>query len=140
MKGPVPKRSDQKRHRVKSQGPVLKTAPASPVFDPPPAEESWHPLMREWYRSLGESGQSAFMEPSDWATARIAAFALSQELAGGSVSAAMLREFMAVASQLMTTEGARRRLRVELQRGPQVVEDREAEDVMKAYRGLLDPS
>lgn len=139
MKGPIPKRSDQRR-RQGSSGPELKTAPAAPVYEPPRAEESWHPLMQEWYRSLGTSGQSVFMEPSDWATARIAAFTMSQELAGGAVSASMLREFMAVANQLMTTEGARRRLRVELQRGPRAVEDRESDEVMDTYRGMFDPS
>lgn len=137
MKGPVPKRSDQKRHRVKSQGPELKTAPAAPVFTPPPAEKSWHPLMQEWYESLIVSGQSAFFEPSDWATARLAAFSMSQELNSGEVRAAMLREFMAIANNLMTTEGARRRLRVELQRGPQSVEDDESVSVMAGYKEMF---
>lgn len=128
MKGPIPKRSDKRLgHGGKSRQEVTK-APAGPVFDPPPASKSWHPLMIEWYESLSRSGQAQFLEESDYAVAQIAAYSMSQEIASGAVSAAMLREFMSVAGSLLSTEGDRRRLRVELERVEDVEESRR-EDV-----------
>lgn len=140
MPGPVAKRSDQRRRKNKPSGPELVTAEAAPVFTPPPADESWHPLMRDWYDSLFTSGQAVFYEPSDVETARLAASIMSQEIEGGSVRAAVWKEFNATAIRLMTTEGDRRRLRVELQRGPKGVADEEADEVMDNYRELFGPS
>jgi hypothetical protein len=79
-------------------------------------EEGWHPLARDWYRSLSESGQSQFYEPSDWATARVLAEMLSKALKAGKVSAALVERWQAGATELLTTEGARRRMRLELER------------------------
>ena len=39
-----------------------------------------HPAARRWFESLAESGQSAFYEPSDWATAYVLAETMSREL------------------------------------------------------------
>jgi hypothetical protein len=39
-----------------------------------------HPEDRAWYRSLAESGQARFYEPSDWARNRIIAHMLSDVL------------------------------------------------------------
>ena len=39
-----------------------------------------HPEARAWYRSLAESGQARFYEPSDWARNRIVALMLSDAL------------------------------------------------------------
>lgn len=79
-------------------------------------EESWHPLVRDWYRSLGESAQSTFYEPSDWATARILAELLDRGLRSGKVSASLIERWQAGATELLTTEGARRRVRLEIER------------------------
>lgn len=89
------------------------------------AESSWHPLARDWYRSLAESGQSAFYEPSDWQTARVLAELLSRALQRGRVTAALIERWQAGATDLLTTEGARRRARLELQRAeePEAGED-----------------
>ena len=128
MKGPIPKRSDKRLgHGDKSRGEVTKAA-AGAEFDPPPASSSWHPLAIAWYESLSRSGQAQFLEESDFAVAQVAAYAISQEIASGAISAAMLREFMSVAGSLLSTEGARRRLRVELGRVEDVEESRR-EDV-----------
>lgn len=138
MAGPVGKRSDQRRRRNKPEGPQLVVAPAAPAVTVPEPSEAWHPLMVDWYRSLMSSGQSAFYEPSDWEMARLAAHVMSQELnSGEAVKAATLKEFQAIANNLMTTEGARRKLRVELQRGPQVVKDDESGSVMAGYKEMF---
>ena len=94
--------------------------------------------MKDWFRSLKESGQSQFYEASDWQTARLLAEIMSQELNSGEpVKAAMLGEFNRAAASLMTTEGERRRLRVELQ-APQAQEDGgKVVSIMDRYREKL---
>ncbi|MHD0009251.1 hypothetical protein ACQX2I_11800 [Corynebacterium diphtheriae] len=82
MPGPVPKRSDQRRRRNKDTTGlhIVKDLPATAKAKPPRVSPNWHPLMKDWFRSLKESGQSAFYEPSDWQTARLLAEVMSQEL------------------------------------------------------------
>ena len=138
MPGPVGKRSDQRRRRNKPEGAQLSVAPAAPEVEVPEPSDSWHPLMADWYRSLINSGQSSFYEPSDWQMARLAAHIMSQELNSGElVKAATVKEFQAIANNLMTTEGARRKLRVELQRGPQSVVEDESVSVMADYKEMF---
>lgn len=138
MPGPVGKRSDQRRRRNKPEGAQLSVAPAAPEVEVPEPSDSWHPLMVDWYRSLINSGQSSFYEPSDWQMARLAAHIMSQELNSGElVKAATVKEFQAIANNLMTTEGARRKLRVELQRGPQSVVEDESVSVMADYKEMF---
>jgi hypothetical protein len=69
--------------------------------------------MVEWYLSLTESAQRAWFEASDWATARLWCDLMSAQWPP---PAALVGKFASVAAELMTTEGARRRLRIELAR------------------------
>ncbi len=72
-RGPVPKRSEHSRsHRSKAEQALVQksSAPVAPVVQPP-AEDGWHSMAADWYRSLAESGQARFYEASDWQTARI---------------------------------------------------------------------
>lgn len=138
MPGPVPKRSDQRRRRNKPDGPELvQIVASSPEQEAPATPDTWHSLVMEWFDSLKVSGQAVFYQPSDWATAKIAGQALSDALNSGDLKASMLAEFNAMATNLMTTEGARRRLRVELQGdgGPKV--DEESRSIMTEYKDML---
>ncbi|SDI40772.1 hypothetical protein SAMN05421505_14919 [Sinosporangium album] len=141
-RGPVPKRSDQRRRTNKpadaARGEVT-TAPAGKTVAIPAANPRWHALAKEWYASLAESGQSTFYEASDWATAKVWAELLSRELRKRSrVSAQMIAAWAGGATELLTTEGARRRMRVELQRGGESDEDEEAAVVaLDAYQARL---
>lgn len=129
--GPPPKRSDQRRRRNKPDVPVDK-APAAAVVEVPPADERWHSAARGWYESLARSGQSAFYEPSDWATAYLIAESMSRDLKPQFVGVdgegepivkaipmrgASLAAYLKAMTALMVTEGDRRRARLELQRG-----------------------
>ncbi|PZM98407.1 MAG: hypothetical protein DIU79_00010 [Actinobacteria bacterium] len=115
-RGPIPKRSEERRRRNKpSGGDITKAARGTRLARPPAADRSWHRLARYWYESLAKSGQSEFYEPSDWATARIWAEILSRQLQSGRISAQMVAAWSAAATELLTTEGARRRMRLELQ-------------------------
>ena len=140
-RGPVPKRSSQRRRRNKSE-PVDEAAGADQV-EQPPAGDDWHPVAVQWYDALARSGQSAFYEPSDWATAYMVAESMSRELRprpvatkdgeavmatlpiSGSSMAALLKAM----GSLLTTEGDRRRARLELQRRQTASDDDGPADV-----------
>lgn len=116
-RGPVPKRSDRRLgHRAKAEREAATSAPGAAVVSVPAAVESWHPLARDWFDSLAASGQSAYYEPSDWAQARVWAQVLSGVLSSARPSAQMVAAWQTGAAELLTTEGARRRVRLELQR------------------------
>lgn len=140
-RGPIPKPSSQRRRRNAPERPI-KAVPKAKKSDDgggakrPPVDGKWHPIAKRWYVSLGESGQSVFYEPSDWATAHLIAEAMSRELAeqpliDGSgkpvmdskgkpvmlrrpIKGAALAALLAGAAKLLATEGDRRRLQIEL--------------------------
>jgi hypothetical protein len=127
-RGPVGKRSDQRHgHRTKAEQEAVTKVQINdgplPVEEP---EESWHPIAKRWFTSLGESGQRVFYEASDWATARYVAEAMSRNLEAGRFSAQLFAAVMSGMSSLLTTEGDRRRVRVELERAVQTDADEEA--------------
>jgi hypothetical protein len=125
--GPPPKRSDQRRRRNKAELPVAEVAVSGPPVTQPSPGELWDPAATRWYQSLAESGQARFYEPSDWAQAWVWAELLSRALAQGDrPSAQLVMAWSAGATELLTTEGARRRMRVELERSAKVDEDEEA--------------
>lgn len=94
---------------------------ANATVEAPEVDPSWHPIAQDWYRSLAQSGESRFYEPSDWATARYVAEAMSRNLNSGKFSGQLFQAVMSAMTELLTTEGARRRARIELERnqGPQ---------------------
>ena len=123
-RGPIPKRSEERRRRNKEDGPELVQAPSGPPAELPhlpEPEPHWHPIATEWYLSLRESGQAAFYQASDWAVARYTAElmhrGLSSDRPPNGQYVAALNSLM---SSLLTTEGDRRRARVELERKPTV--------------------
>jgi hypothetical protein len=105
-------------HRSKEEKDAVTKAPGAAVVVVPEPDEMWHPIARRWYEALGESGQSRFYEPSDWAAAQYAAEAMSRNLAAGRFSAQMFAAVWSAMNDLLTTEGDRRRVRMELQRPP----------------------
>jgi hypothetical protein len=132
-RGPVPKRSSERRRRNKESKPTKakagkpKAAPkakAKPdqvadVIEIPgrrPAKKTWHPIAREWYDSLADSGQNEFYEASDWAAAFYVAEVMSRHLQAKRLSAQLFGSIWTAMSELLTTEGARRRARIELER------------------------
>lgn len=122
-RGPIGKRSEERMgHRSKEEKKSVTKAPSGPPSDLPVLPEpdpNWHAIATDWYLSLRESGQAAFYEPSDWAMARYAAELMSRGLSSdrppnGQYVAAL----NSVMTSLLTTEGDRRRARMELERKP----------------------
>jgi len=131
-RGPVPKRSDQRRRRNKTE-PVAKAQGGG--SKPPPASSKWHPVARRWFQSLKKSGQSRFYEDSDWATAYLLAESISRELKPQPIGntedgdviyaslppkGASLAAWLKAMTSLLVTEGDRRRARLELAAAPEV--------------------
>ena len=104
----------------KGDGPALIQAPAGApggLPDLPEPDPLWDPIATDWYLSLRESGQAAFYEPSDWAVARYAADLMSKVLLSErGPNGQMVAALNSVMSSLLTTEGDRRRARMELER------------------------
>lgn len=134
-RGPVPKRSDQRRRRNQPEIDVAAAQGAAHVPVPEP-DGAWHQIAQDWFRSLGASGQSAFYEPSDWQTARYVAEAMSRNLESGKFSAMLFSSVMSAMSSLLATEGDRRRLRIELERA--AVEDADEEAAVTALNEWRD--
>lgn len=133
-RGPVPNRSnDLSRDRDANRGdrPEITTGTLLPVTIPEP-DEDWHPIATMLWESLLESGQSAYYQSSDWAFAYSLCEDLSQykkPLVNQSTgelyfkrSGQMLATIYSAMSNLLVTEGDRRRVRVELQ-APEVEEN-----------------
>lgn len=114
-RGPVPKRSDQRRRRNKPEVEAEKVT-ASGQVRRPAASKGWHPIAKGWYESLSKSAQSRFYEASDWHSARLVADIMSRVSQGGTVSSAEVAAMSKLMSELLVTEGSRRRVRLEIER------------------------
>lgn len=128
-RGPVPKRTSERRRRNKVPGETSVARQGAVVI--PRLPPGLHLQARKWYQSLAESGQSEFYEPSDWRDAVIAAIALDDWLE--TKTAAKLTAWRDMAKELHTTENARRRARMEVERT--AVEEKPAE--IADYRARL---
>ncbi|MEZ5152112.1 phage terminase small subunit [Rhodococcus zopfii] len=122
MPGPPPKRSTQRRRRNQPEGGAPEVVSICGKAVKPPAEDrTWHTLAKAWYRSLKDSGQAKFYEPSDWQAARFCAYVMTRHLRdhednGAPLRAGMIETIWSMMGDLFTTEAARRRARVELVR------------------------
>lgn len=135
--GPIPKRSDQRRRRNKDEIDT-DSAPGAQGVEVPVAHEDWSEAATRWYEALGESGQSYWYEPSDWAQAWILAEMLDRVLTSTKPNAMMFNSWLQGAAELLTTEGARRRMRIELAKAG--VEDPEKDSAvsdLEAFRNRL---
>lgn len=131
QRGPVPKRSSQRRRQNKESKPE-KAKAASKKPKPPAAKADWHPIAKRWFGSLRRSGQSQFYEESDWAMAYLIAESISRDLkpqvvgvveeTGEIVYAvipmkgASLAAYLKAMTSLLVTEADRRRAGIELER------------------------
>lgn len=114
QRGPVPKRSTERRRRNK-ESKVETVQPLPAAVSIPAADAKWHPIARDLYESLATSGQAQFFEPSDWAAARYAAHEMSRALRNKFSSMGFAAIWTAWSS-LLVTEGDRRRVRLEIER------------------------
>ncbi len=132
--GPVPKRTDQRRRRNKPEGVQVSKAKAGAPLKWPNARSDWHPMAADLYRAIRVSGMVQFYEQTDVQEALIQCELMSRELKKGQrVSSQMVTAILSRLDSLGTTEGARRRARIELERGP-VPEEAPGVAIMARYR------
>lgn len=79
-------------------------------------------MILDFWDSLGESAQSRFYEPSDWQFARFNLHFANQLVKSGKPSAQMLMAVQSALTDLLVSEGARRRVRMEIERGAAAAE------------------
>lgn len=127
MPGPVPKRSEDRVRTHQSDIATEKLEVYGEVVVPPlnmPFEA--HSMVVDFYDSLVISGQARYFEPSDWEYARIVCFILQTIVTSPKPSSEMFKAWQTAASNLLVTEGDRRRLRIEIARQP--VNDKSQDD------------
>lgn len=115
-RGPIPARSDQRVRRNKPDVPVEKVTVIGAVFAPELDMPDAHPLVHEIYLSLKESAQSRFYESSDWAFAKFTLHFADHLLKSHRPSGQMLATVQTMLGDLLVHEGARRRVRLEVER------------------------
>lgn len=152
QRGPVPKRSSERRRQNKDSQP-LKVTVAGPAAAMPPVDPEWHPIAQRTYESLAESGQSEFYEPSDWALAYLGAESMSRDLqpqfvglaertgepvfASIPLKGASLAAYLKWSGLLGMTMGDRLRMGIELERGPVDEETPAGVTAIADYRSRL---
>jgi hypothetical protein len=136
MPGPMPKRSEERTRRNKQNeaGLELKKGNAHGYKRWPKPDPDWHPRVKEWFTSLGNSGMEAFYEESDITTAKIIADGLDQWYK--KPSALMFDMVLKHMAPLGVTEGERRRMRIELE-VPQIEEESVGAQAQKRWEERL---
>lgn len=119
-RGPIPKRSEERVRRNKSDIEIDKIEVSGPVEAPDLGFTPRSDIATELWESVKASGYTAYYEPSDWQVLRFVILNLDNYAAnleaGKPASSKMLAELMAAFSTLLLTEGDRRRLRIEVSR------------------------
>lgn len=114
--GPVPKRSSERIRRNKDDVPIDTVEAIGAVDIPGLGLDDPHPMIQDLYESLQDSAQSKFYEPSDWQYARFALHFANQLVRSGRPSAQLLTAVNQMLTDLLVSEGSRRRVRLEVER------------------------
>jgi len=116
-RGPVGKRAAERMgHRTKAEKAQTDTVEIVGEVEVPEPDPGWHPVAADWYKSLAESGQSRFFEPSDWRAAFYVAEVMTKNLTASRFSSELFKGVWAAMNDLLSTEGSRRRVRLEIER------------------------
>jgi hypothetical protein len=133
-RGPIPKRSEERIRRNEDEGPIETLQVQGEVDIPDLNIPEAHPLVVDWYNSLKESAQNKYYEPSDWQTARIVAHFLDRELKSFKPNGQMVATLHSYMTDLLVSEGARRRVRLEIERN---VAEAKVIDLSDRFKELL---
>lgn len=116
-RGPIPKRSDEKVRRNVEEFPVEKVHVVG-IVEPPElglAEPVSH-LIVDLYESYKDSAQARYYEPSDWHYIRMTLSLLNEQLLSPVKNGQIIASLYSALSNVLTTEGDRRRVRMEVER------------------------
>ena len=116
-KGQVPKRSEERIRRNADVVPLTTVPMVGTVEIPGLMVQDPHPLVITLWESLKDSGQSKYYEPSDWAYAQLTMHVIDGMLKSSrGISSLILSEVNKMTSNLLISEGDRRRVRMEVAR------------------------
>ncbi|WP_443983581.1 phage terminase small subunit [Actinopolyspora erythraea] len=126
----MPKRSEQRRRRNKeTQG--IDSLSRAEDFPIPEEDENWESITKFWFNSLKVSAIRQYYDSTDWATALYVAEAMDRNLkSGGKFSGQLFASVMTAMDNLLTTEGARRRARIEIETANDTHEEEDASNVV----------
>ena len=114
--GPIPKRDDQRVRRNKPEVPTDKIEAIGLVEVPELGMPEAHPLVKDMYQAMRDSAQARFFEPSDWAYAKFTLHFADLLLKSSRPSGQILASVQSMLNELLVSEGARRRIRLEVER------------------------
>lgn len=119
MTGPVPKRSDERVRNNKPDRPIETLIATGHVGIPSLGIEEPHEITTGLYSALIASAQSKYFEDSDWAYARFTLHFADKLLKQARPSGQVLATVHSMMSDLLVSEGSRRRFRIEIERAPE---------------------
>lgn len=143
--GNIPKRSGSRLGHVsnaEAAGEHVTKAPGAQKVVVPHASKDWCDMARNWYNALKISGQQQFYQPSDWQMAWLLADEIhhyktaTDQLGRLKRSPMMLASIMTGMSLLLTTEGDRRKVHIELQGAPEAAVD-PGQVALEKYQEML---
>lgn len=111
-RGPVPKRSESRQRRNSPEPTQVPTGVVE--VKQPSGSRSWSPSARKIWKSLGDSGQARFFQPSDWAYAQFVMEEITRYQSGDRQNGQVLSGLLSALTSLLMTEGDRRRAGIEL--------------------------
>lgn len=136
-RGPVPKRSSERERRNKPDMEITKIEASGTVDQPELGLADAHPIIVDLWESMGESAQSQYYEPTDWQFARFTLHFANQLLWNARPSAQMFQGVTSALSDLLLSEGARRRLRMEIERNKTSAAVVDISEIFKERMGEL---
>lgn len=114
--GPVPKRSEERIRRNKPEMEITQIQAPGVVEKPDLGIPMPHPIIQDFWDSIGDSAQIEYYEPSDWAFLRFTLHFADQQVKAAKPSAQMFQGITSALSDLLVSEGSRRRVRMEIER------------------------
>lgn len=114
----MPKRSEERlgHARGKKEAVAVEKAPGADEVVQPDADPAWCQQAKDLWASLATSGQARYYEPSDWAELSLACWFMTTKVSAGRMSGDDLKALHTVLTDHLVSDGARRRVRLELQR------------------------
>lgn len=136
--GGIPKRSDQRVRRNKDVVEIDTISMQGEVEVPELGIDNPHPIIEDFWDSLPVSGQTQYWEPSDWQFARVALHFLNAQIKASRPSGQILATVNSMLTDMLVSEGARRRVRMEVERNANKPEGGEVVDVAAMFRQRME--
>lgn len=114
--GPVPKRSEERIRRNKPEYEITTIEAVGNVEQPDLGFDDPHPITVEIWESMAQSAQAQYYEPTDWSYAKFVLHHADQQLKTSRPSAQMFQGITSSFGDLLLSEGARRRVAMEIER------------------------